>query len=175
MRYLAGMSAHRSAAARAIDAARAGRIDSLAALQGTASIDVDASAETTFAVLTDLDAWPAIIPGVTRMRTHLTSGAGPRPGDTFSWLNQGFPLRSTLQRLEYPTQVCWTGKALWIVAAHCNTITELPAGRCQLTSTESMAGFGVSRLMSTSSLNHQLRLFVEAIAVEAERRTRDGA
>lgn len=161
------MSALQSASARAAEAARAGRIDTRAPVQATTSIEVDAEAATTLAVLADLDAWPEFIPGVTRMRL---SGGAVAPGIVFRWRNQGFPLTSMIQRLDAGSLVCWTGRAGWIVAAHCNTVTPLPDGRCRLTSSESMAGLGIAWMMPSNRLEQQLRGFVHAVAAEAERR-----
>lgn len=151
---------------RAVTAARQGHLDDLAPIRGNATIEVQAPAGVVFSTLTDLIRWPEFIPGITHVRSSAPFAVGTR----FRWRNAGFPITSTIQRLQPDTELTWTGHSLWLTAVHRNTIEQLPDGRCRLTSSESMAGFAVARMMSSHALNRQLAEFVAAIAREAEHR-----
>lgn len=153
-------------ATRAIPAARQGHIDDLAPTHGNATIEVQAPASVVFSTLTDLTHWPEFIPGITHVRSNAPLAVGTR----FRWRNSGFPISSTIQRLQPDAELTWTGRSLWLTAVHRNTIEPLPDGGCRLTSSESMAGFAVTRMMTSGALTGQLEEFVAAVAREAERR-----
>lgn len=155
-------------ATRAITAARQGRTDLLAPIQGNATIEVQAPASVLFSTLTDLIGWPEFIPGVTSVRSD--DDAPIAVGTRFRWRNSGFPISSTIQRLQPDAELTWTGRSLWLTAVHRNTIEPLPDGGCRLTSSESMAGFAVTRMMTSGALTGQLEELVAAVAREAERR-----
>lgn len=165
MHYVRRMTSRRLQ--HAADLARTGSIDHRAPVVASASIDVAAPASAVHQVLTDLEQWPTVLPGVTRLTLDAPGVTGE--GAHFTWRNNGFPLRSTMQRIRPESEVTWTGQALWIIAIHRNTIEPTDQG-CRLTSTESMTGWAIARLMPAATLERQLQSFGQAIAREAERR-----
>ncbi|UBH25498.1 SRPBCC family protein [Micrococcus porci] len=156
--------------ARGAAAARQGDVDAAAPVSATAQIDTAASASALWGVLADVDSWPGVVPGVTS--AQVASPTPLSPGHRFTWANGGTTIRSRVEVVRPGHDLTWTGIALWLVAVHRNVIETLPDGQARLTSTESMAGVAAALLMPEEKLQQQLQAFVEAIAAEAERRSR---
>lgn len=165
MRYVRSMTSR--SLTRAARIAQSGRIDPQAPVWARAAIEVSAPATVVWRVLSDLRQWPEVLPGVSRVR--LPEPGDLQPGTRFAWRNQGFPLRSVVQRVHPDEELTWTGQALWLVAIHRNTIKPTASG-CGLVSEESMTGWGAVHLMPSKKLEEQLGGFIQAIAHEAERR-----
>ena len=81
---------------------------------GTAEIDVDAPVETVWRVLTELEQWPSWNPDVTSMTVD-----GPLArGTVFRWKAGPRTIVSTIERVEPPRTVVWSGKTLGVKATH---------------------------------------------------------
>lgn len=152
---------------RAERLARAGQVDDAAPSVATATADVAAPASAVWAVLADPMAWEAVLPGVSRVRVD-GSGGAMVPGQHFSWRSGGVGLRSAVQRVVVGKEFSWTGRAMWLVAVHRNTIEALGADRCRLISSESMTGALAGLLLPSHKLEVELQGFVDAIAAAAE-------
>lgn len=159
--------------ARGSAAARSGGTDPAAAVQASASIDLPIPAGVVWDVLSDVEAWPRFLPGVSRVR--ITTPGGVRShrltqSSRFAWVNGGVPLRSRVEVVDAGRELTWTGRALWLVAVHRNTVEPAADGGCRLTSAESMAGAGAAWAMPGKKLKRELEVFVRAIGDEAGRR-----
>lgn len=92
--------------------------------QSQAQIVIQAPIERVWLLLTDVAQWPQWNPAVESvvLKTPLTRGA------EFVWKSQGFSVTSTLQDVQPPTRLSWTGKAFGTRAFHVWTLEPTPAG-----------------------------------------------
>lgn len=77
-------------------------------------IEIAASIETVWAVMADIDLWPAWNPDV---KSASLEGELAK-GSTFRWNAGPGTIISTLQQVERPRILAWTGKTLGIKAVH---------------------------------------------------------
>ena len=89
-------------------------IDEQAPVVGASEIEIAAPPETVWAVLTDFERWPSWNRDVKSMSIQ-----GPvAPGSVFKWKAGPGTITSTIQRVEPPSLLAWTGKSLGIDAIH---------------------------------------------------------
>lgn len=80
----------------------------------TGEVEVAADPETVWEVMADIGRWPSWNPDIKTTTVH-----GPmRPGTTFTWRSGPGTITSTLQVVERPTELSWTGKTMGIPAIH---------------------------------------------------------
>lgn len=77
-------------------------------------IEIAADAERVWAVLTDIRRWPEWNPDV----KSVSMAGDVAPGSTFRWKAGPGTITSTLQRMERPRLIGWTGKTFGIDAIH---------------------------------------------------------
>jgi uncharacterized protein YndB with AHSA1/START domain len=83
-------------------------------VSGTAEIEVAAPVETVWRVLTDLEQWPNWNSDVTSMTVD-----GPlAEGTVFRWKAGPRTIVSTIERVDRPRIVVWSGKTLGVKATH---------------------------------------------------------
>ena len=77
-------------------------------------IYVEASPHTVWAVMSDVDSWSSWQPdiGTANLNAPLS------PGSTFKWKSGGTGVSSTLQDVEPPRRLAWTGTAAGARAKH---------------------------------------------------------
>ena len=89
-------------------------INEEAPVVGRSEIEIDATPEVVWDVLTAIERWPSWNPDVKTM-----SMEGPLDeGSVFRWKAGPGTITSTLRRVEPPRLVAWTGKTLGIRAVH---------------------------------------------------------
>ena len=89
-------------------------IDEQAPVVGASEIEIAAPPETVWAVLADLERWPSWNRDVKSMSID-----GPvAPGSVFKWKAGPGTITSTIERVEPPALIAWTGKTLGIDAIH---------------------------------------------------------
>jgi hypothetical protein len=89
-------------------------IDEQAPVVGASEIEIAASPEAVWAVLTDFERWPSWNRDVKSMAIQ-----GPvAPGSVFKWKAGPGTITSTLERVEPPSLIAWTGQTLGIDAVH---------------------------------------------------------
>jgi uncharacterized protein YndB with AHSA1/START domain len=89
-------------------------IDRNAPAIGAGEIQIAASPETVWGILSDIDAWP-------RWNQDIASAKlkGPSAvGSTFRWKSGMASLTSTLRVVDPPKEIGWTGKTMGISAVH---------------------------------------------------------
>jgi hypothetical protein len=119
------------------------------------SIVVAASPEATWAVLSDIPRWPEWNAAVAR-----TCLEGPLArGTTFRWKAGPGMITSTIEAVEPPRLLAWTGKTMGIKAVHVHRLTPVAEGT-HVTSEESWDGL-VVRLLP-GSMHKTLRASIEA-------------
>jgi hypothetical protein len=130
-------------------------------------IEVAAAPEIVWGVLTDIAAWPAWNPDV-----RSASLEGPlAPGTQFRWKAGPGTIVSTLERVESPNLIAWTGRTMGIDAVHVHRLE--PRGDATLVrSEESWDGLLVRLLRRplTRSLQRAIDSGLEHLKAEVGRR-----
>jgi uncharacterized protein YndB with AHSA1/START domain len=93
-------------------------------------IEVAASPESVWDVLTDLESWPRWNPDVKSMSMQ----DGLAPGSVFRWKAGPGTITSTIQEVEPPLRLAWTGTTFGIKARHVYRLE--PRGEATLVHTE---------------------------------------
>ena len=132
------------------------------------SIHIDADPETVFAVIADIDAWPAWNSDVRSAKVD-----GPvAVGTVFRWKAGPSSLTSTLRVVDRPHEIAWTGKTMGIEAVHVFRF-EATNGGTLARSDESWDGL-LPRVLSgysTKSLRKAITGVLANLKAEAERRS----
>jgi uncharacterized protein YndB with AHSA1/START domain len=79
-----------------------------------AEIAVAAPPETVWAVISDIQRWPSWNPEVKSMELR----GEVAPGSEFRWKAGGVSIRSTLEEVDAPRMIGWTGVAVGLKARH---------------------------------------------------------
>jgi hypothetical protein len=131
-------------------------------------IDVNADPGTVWQVISAIDAWPSWNPAVKSASLN-----GPLTvGTTFRWKAGPGTITSTLQQIDPPQVLAWTGKTLGITAVHVYRLEPRDGGTTVVTA-ESWEGL-TARLLRRSmqrQLQTSLRSGLEGLKKESERRT----
>ena len=98
---------------RGSDASPTG-INEQAPIVGRSEIEIAASPEAVWEVLTAFEGWPTWNREVKSMMIQ----GNVAPGTLFRWKAGPGTITSTIQRVEPPRQIAWTGKTLGIDAIH---------------------------------------------------------
>jgi uncharacterized protein YndB with AHSA1/START domain len=142
-------------------------IDEQAPVVGTSEIEIAASPETVWAVLTDFERWPSWNRDVKSISIE-----GPvAPGSVFKWKAGPGTITSTIERVEPPSLIAWTGKTLGIDAVHFWYL-EPRDGKTLVRTQESYGGL-VARLLRRSlqkTLDRALADGLRYLKAEAEAR-----
>ena len=128
---------------------------------------IDADPQTVFSVISAIDQWPSWNPDVKSVTVE-----GPvQPGTVFRWKSGPSTLTSTLQVVDPPDEIAWTGTTLGIKAVHVFRF-QASDGRTLAHSEESWEGL-IARLLkgySRRTLDKGIRSILSHLKTEAERR-----
>lgn len=142
-------------------------IDEQAPVVGASELEIAASPETVWEVLTDFKRWPSWNRDVKSLSIQ-----GPvAPGSVFEWKAGPGTITSTIQRVEPPRLIAWTGKTLGIDAIHFWHL-EPRDGKTFVRTQESYGGF-VARLLRRQlqkTLDRALADGLSYLKAEAEAR-----
>ena len=130
-------------------------------------IDVAASPEAVWDVLTDLESWPRWNPDV----KSLSLEGGLAKGSVFRWRAGPGTITSTIQQVEPPRVIAWTGTTLGIKATHVYRLE--PRGEATLVHTEESYEGLVARVLRRSlqkTLEKGLSDGLRYLKAETERR-----
>ena len=143
-------------------------IDRAAPASFGSSTHIEADPATVFAVIADINAWPAWNHDVRSAKLD-----GPvQPGSVFRWKAGPSSLTSTLQVVDPPTEIAWTGTTIGITAVHVFRF-EASNGGTLARSDESWDGL-LARLLtgySRKSLEKAVTGVLASLKAEAERRS----
>jgi hypothetical protein len=130
-------------------------------------IEVAAPAEVVWQTLTDFQEWPRWNKAV----KSLSMDGDVTPGSTFRWKSGSSTLTSTIQRVEPPRLILWTGKTMGIDAVHVYRLSG-GAGRTHVNTEESWQGLLVTVLRGRlqRTLDKSVAEGLQALKAEAERR-----
>jgi uncharacterized protein YndB with AHSA1/START domain len=130
-------------------------------------LHIDADPQTVFAVLSAIDQWPSWNPDVKSIRLQ-----GPvQPGTTFRWKAGPGSITSTLQVVDPPRELAWTGTTMGIRAVHVFRLQPSEDGTLAR-SEESWEGLPARLLKGYSrrTLEKGIRSVLSYLKAEAERR-----
>jgi uncharacterized protein YndB with AHSA1/START domain len=134
-------------------------------------LQIAADPQTVFSVISAVDQWPLWNPDVRSVDLE-----GPvEPGTVFRWKAGPSTLTSTLQVVDPPREIAWTGSTMGIKAVHVFRF-ESHGGGTRASSEESWEGL-LPRLLpgySRRTLAAGIRKVLAALQVEAERRAIPG-
>ena len=130
-------------------------------------LQIAADPQTVFSVISAIDRWPSWNPDVKSVTLQ-----GPvQPGTVFRWKSGPSSLTSTLQVLDPPSEIAWTGTTMGIKAVHVFRFQANDGGTLAR-SEESWEGLIASLLKGYSrrTLDKGIRSVLAHLKVEAERR-----
>jgi uncharacterized protein YndB with AHSA1/START domain len=139
--------------------------DAPATAQG--ELQIAADPQTVFAVISAIDQWPSWNPDVKSVQLQ-----GPVQRDTvFRWRSGPSTLTSTLQVVDPPREIAWTGTTMGIKAVHVFRFQAKDGGTLAR-SEESWEGLIASLLKGYSrrTLDKGIRSVLSHLKAEAERR-----
>ena len=134
----------------------------------TAEIEIAASSQAVWDVLTDLENWPSWNPDVKSMSVQGDLAAG----SVFRWKAGPGTITSTIERVEAPRLIGWTGKTFGIKAKHVYRLE--PRDGATLVHTEESYEGLVTRLLRASlqkTLDKGLSDGLRYLKAESERRS----
>jgi hypothetical protein len=129
-------------------------------------LEIEARPEAVWDVLTDIEGWPTWNPEVksASLRGSVTAGS------TFRWKAGPGTIKSTIQHVEPPMQIAWTGTTFGIKAVHVYVL-EPRGAKTVVKTTESYEGL-VARLFRrqlTKTLDRALVDGLQHLKAELER------
>ena len=133
-------------------------------------IEIAASPGAVWDVLTDLESWPRWNPDVKSMSLD----GGLEKGSVFRWQAGPGTITSTIQDVQPPTRIAWTGSTFGIKAKHVYRLE--PRGDATHVQTEESYEGLVARLLRGSlqkTLEKGLSDGLRSLKAEAERRGAD--
>jgi uncharacterized protein YndB with AHSA1/START domain len=134
-------------------------------------LQIDADPQTVFSVISAIDQWPSWNPDVRSVTIQ-----GPvQPGTVFRWKAGPSSLTSTLQVVDPPHQLGWTGTTMGIKAVHLFRFQATDGGTLAR-SEESWEGV-LARMLkgySRKTLDKGIRNVLACLKTEAERRAAAG-
>jgi uncharacterized protein YndB with AHSA1/START domain len=131
-------------------------------------IQIAADPKSVFSVMSAIDEWPSWNPDVNSVKLE----GEVRPGTVFRWRSGPSALTSTLQVVDPPREIAWTGTTMSIKAVHVFRF-EPKDGGTLARSEESWEGLLASLLKgySRKTLDRGIRRVLAYLKAEAERRS----
>jgi carbon monoxide dehydrogenase subunit G len=133
---------------------------------GEREIEIAASPEVAWEVLTAIGRWPSWNPAVKSVAIDGPIGEG----STFRWKAGPGTIRSTIEDMDKPVRIAWTGTSLGLKATHVHTL-EGRDGKTLVRTMESYEGL-VARLFKRrlqTTLDNTLQGELDHLKAEAER------
>jgi uncharacterized protein YndB with AHSA1/START domain len=143
-------------------------INRSAPVVGTSETEIAAVREVVWDVLTGIEQWPSWNPDVKSVSMHCTVARGSE----FRWKAGTGTITSTLEHVEAPQRVTWSGTSFGLKAIHAYAL-EARADSTLVRTEESYDGL-VARLFRArlqKTLDGALRSGLRHLKAEAERRT----
>jgi uncharacterized protein YndB with AHSA1/START domain len=142
-------------------------VNTNAPVVGRAEIEVAVGPEAVWHVLADIEGWPSWNPDI---KTMALSGE-VAPGSQFRWKAGGVTIKSTLEAVDPPELIGWTGKTIGLKARHVYRFE--PRGEGAIVRTEESYDGWAARLFRKPiqrMLDKALEDGVGYLKAEAERR-----
>ncbi|MFD1507074.1 hypothetical protein FE374_03410 [Georgenia yuyongxinii] len=145
-------------------------VDRSAPVQRRDALEIDASPDVVWSVLTDLESWPDWMPGVRSVEVE-----GPfAVGMQFRWKSGGTRLVSTVMDASPGHSAGWRGKTLGIEASHVWRLQSQDGRRTHVVTEESWSGVlpRLFRRYAERIVSKALAEGLAALGAEAARRKR---
>jgi uncharacterized protein YndB with AHSA1/START domain len=141
-------------------------INDQAPVRARREVEIGATADVVWDVLTDVDAWPRWNAEV----KSATISSAVAPGTEFRWKAGPGTIQSRIERAERPRLVAWTGRTFGISAIHVWRLEPHDA-RTHVTTEESMDGLPARLLrgMVQKNLDKSLDAWLRGLKTQAER------
>ncbi len=144
--------------------AQKGRIDEKAAITASGEIFINAPVEKVWQVLVNLADWPRFDPTFSDVKLESTASVGAKA----SFKLKGFPIQGTFTVVNPNQELTWVGTSLWTKAIDRHVLQAMPDGTIRLYLEESLTGFFVPLMFSSTRLHRQHQTWLEAIKVAIE-------
>ena len=142
-------------------------VNELAPVRSSSEIEIAATPDVAWDVLTAFEAWPSWNPEI----KSVTLEGGVEAGSQFRWKSGPGTITSVIQDVEAPRRIAWTGKSFGITAIHLYKLEQL--GTRTLVMTEETYEGTVARLFNgvlRKKLERVLQSGLRHLKAEAERR-----
>jgi hypothetical protein len=145
-------------------------IDEKAPIKARGSLQIDATADEVWEIMTGFADWPSWNPQIVNVEID----GPPAPGTTFRWRSGPGTITSVLRAVESPRELGWTGKTMGIKAAHVWRIEPSGSG-VRVMTMESWRGWPTyfMRKRMTRTLEDAIEQGLQNLKLEAERRAGD--
>jgi uncharacterized protein YndB with AHSA1/START domain len=142
-------------------------IDRNAPATAQGELEIDADPSTVFSVIAAIDQWPSWNPNVKSVTLQ-----GPvQQGTVFRWKSGPSTLTSTLQVVDPPREIAWTGRTMASRPCTCSGSRPTTAARWRVPRSPGRACW--ARLLkgySCKTLDKEIRSVLSHLKAEAERR-----
>ena len=142
-------------------------VNSAAPAIATGDIEIQAKPETVWDVLADIDNWPSWNPDVKEAK--LTGGL--KVGSVFRWKAGPGTITSSLEQVDRPREIGWSGRTMGIIAVHVYRLESSGEGT-KVRTEESFDGL-IARLLkgpTRRTLQKGINGGLASLKAEAERR-----
>ena len=142
-------------------------VNSAAPAIATGDIEIQAKPETVWDVLADIDNWPSWNPDVKEAK--LTGGL--KVGSSFRWKAGPGTITSSLEQVDRPREIGWSGRTMGIIAVHVYRLEPRAEGT-RVHTEESFDGL-IARLLKAPTrrtLQKGINGGLASLKAEAERR-----
>ena len=141
-----------------------GQIQENAPVKAVSTIDIKASPERVWQILTGVDQWSEW--QATVSASHLDGAL--KPGTTFTWTNGGAAIKSRIALVQRTERIGWTGTAYKARAIHIWSLQPSPGGGTRVSTSESMDGFLLTIFYSSRDLAKSHEIWLQALKHRAE-------
>lgn len=147
--------------------AKHGRIDHEAFVTAADSVDIAATPQRVWEILSAAEQWPAIVPAITQMCLP----DGVTADAPFTWSNGRAQIKSRFAIVDPVRELTWTGVSSGANAVHRHVLHPLADNATRLDSEESMAGPLLTLFYDSTKLAQALTSWLTAVKAAAERQT----
>jgi len=140
------------------------RIDRQAAVQAIDDILINAPADKVWTVLADVNSWASSNPIFSNVQFPSEIVVGAKG----SFRLNGFPIKATFAVVNPGHELSWVGEALWTKAIDRLVLESMSSGSTRLQMEESLAGFLVPLMSSSTRRHEQHRMSLRNFKAAAE-------
>ena len=144
--------------------ASSGQIQEDAPVKAVSGMDIRASPEKVWQILTGINEWPKW--QATISASHLDGAL--QPGTTFTWATGGAAIHSRIALVRRNERIGWTGTAYRARAVHIWSLQPLPGGGTRVNTSESMDGSLLTVFYSSKDLAKSHEVWLQALKHRAE-------
>ena len=141
--------------------AEQGTIDENADLKDRQSIVINASIETVWDLLVNVEQWPD-------WNSHISKVARGSDGKSFSWSDDGRKYKSRFVKTDKPSSLTWLGESGWIKSAYAWTLDRTDENQTVISVEEGYKGILLFLFMSHQKVHSNLLSWLDQLKKVAE-------